>query len=59
MSIPLFFPAKYFFYPVGNTPAVSLTRDVAPEKDVNLLLLGCGDPRNVLCTIHTDGVTCK
>jgi hypothetical protein len=58
MSIPLLLPSKHFYYPVGNTAAVCLTRDVAPEKDSNLLLLGCGDPRNVLCTIHTDGTAC-
>ena len=59
MSIPLLLPSKHFYYPVGNTAAVCLTRDVAPERDSSLLLLGCGDPRNILCTVHADGPACK
>jgi hypothetical protein len=33
---------------VEDTPAVCLTQNVPPEKDANLLLLGCGDIRNIL-----------
>ncbi|KAJ7832644.1 hypothetical protein B0H14DRAFT_3087763 [Mycena olivaceomarginata] len=51
MSKPLLWPGKRYFYAIGNTSAVSLARDMPPEKDINLLLLGCGDPRNVLFTL--------
>ncbi|TFY71510.1 hypothetical protein EVG20_g1501 [Dentipellis fragilis] len=47
-------PRKRFFYPIGNTPAVCLTRDVAPEENASILLLGCGDPRNVLYSIFCE-----
>ncbi|KAF2108592.1 hypothetical protein BDV96DRAFT_587506 [Lophiotrema nucula] len=40
-------------YPVGNTPAVCLTQSHPPEHDASLLLLGCGDIRNVLCTAYS------
>ncbi|KAF3482025.1 uncharacterized protein GIQ15_04784 [Arthroderma uncinatum] len=43
-----------FFYPTGNTPAVCLTRSLPPGQDVSLLLLGCGDVRNVLFTAYAD-----
>ncbi|KAJ7051184.1 hypothetical protein C8F01DRAFT_1067180 [Mycena amicta] len=55
MARPLFFQNKYFFYPIGNTSAVSLLRDMAPEGPVDLLLLGCGDPRNVLFSVYSEG----
>ncbi|KAJ7171688.1 hypothetical protein C8R43DRAFT_22063 [Mycena crocata] len=54
MAHPLVFPGRYFFYPVGNTSAVSLLRDIAPEDPANVLLLGCGDPRNVLYSIFCE-----
>ncbi|KAF2034802.1 hypothetical protein EK21DRAFT_55723 [Setomelanomma holmii] len=41
-----------FFYPVGNTPAVCLTQSLPPELDADLLLLGCGDIRNILFTVY-------
>ncbi|KAF1937809.1 hypothetical protein EJ02DRAFT_505767 [Clathrospora elynae] len=41
-----------FFYPVGNTPAVCLTQSLPPELDADLLLLGCGDFRNILFTVY-------
>ncbi|VDC06230.1 unnamed protein product [Peniophora sp. CBMAI 1063] len=50
MAHSLFWPGKYFFYPIGNTSAISLTRDFPPSVPASLLLLGCGDPRNVLYT---------
>ncbi|KAK3941000.1 hypothetical protein QBC46DRAFT_458595 [Diplogelasinospora grovesii] len=44
-----------WFYPVGNTPAVCLTQAIPPdEKQASILLLGCGDVRNVLFTAHAD-----
>ncbi|KAJ8107080.1 hypothetical protein OPT61_g9112 [Boeremia exigua] len=41
-----------YFYPVGNTPAVCLTDTLPPEVDGKVLLLGCGDVRNILCTVY-------
>jgi Domain of unknown function (DUF4470) len=43
-----------YYYPIGNTPAVCLTQDLAPEQPANILLLGCGDVRNVLFTAYSD-----
>lgn len=43
-----------FFYPLGNTPAVCLTQDLPREQNANVLLLGCGDVRNVLFTCYSD-----
>lgn len=48
---------SYFFYPIGNTPAVNLLA-YSPShigKQLRLLLLGCGDLRNVLFTLHAQG----
>lgn len=42
------------FDPIGNTPAVSLTQDLPPQKNADVLLLGCGDVRHILFTIHTE-----
>ncbi|KAJ6502060.1 hypothetical protein C8R45DRAFT_861772 [Mycena sanguinolenta] len=57
MAHPLHWPGKRFFYAIGNTSAVSLARDVAPDQDLSLLLLGCGDPRNVLFTLFSEHET--
>ena len=43
-----------FFYAAGNTPAVCLTRSLPPDQDAAILLLGCGDVRNVLLTAYAD-----
>jgi NADH/NAD ratio-sensing transcriptional regulator Rex len=43
-----------FFYPVGNTPAVSLTQDLPSNKKADILLLGCGDVRHILFTIQNE-----
>lgn len=40
------------FYPLGNTPGVSLTQDLPLHKKADLLLLGCGDMRHILFTAH-------
>lgn len=42
------------FYAVGNTPAVSLTRCLPQVVDADILLLGCGDVRNILYTAYTE-----
>lgn len=39
------------FYPIGITPAMCLTKDIAPEEPAHILALGCGDPKNILYTI--------
>jgi hypothetical protein len=40
------------FYPIGNTPAVSLISHQPPDKGTaEILLLGCGDIRNILYTV--------
>lgn len=44
------------FYPMGNTPAMCLAQGLPPEKKADILLLGCGDPRNILFTTHCDGM---
>ncbi|KAI0332915.1 hypothetical protein GY45DRAFT_1320539 [Cubamyces sp. BRFM 1775] len=54
MSFPLYWPGKYHFYPIGNTSAVSLTRDLPASVPGNILLLPCGDPRNVLFTVYCE-----
>ncbi|TEB27907.1 hypothetical protein FA13DRAFT_1666645 [Coprinellus micaceus] len=54
MSHPLIWPSKTFFYPIGNTSAVSVTADLPPEEPACVLLLGCGDPRNILHTVATE-----
>ncbi|KAJ7777970.1 hypothetical protein DFH07DRAFT_901437 [Mycena maculata] len=54
MALPLFWPGRYRFYPIGNTSAVSFTRDLALETDGTILLLRCGDPRNILYTIFSE-----
>ncbi|KAI9800007.1 MAG: hypothetical protein M1833_003536 [Piccolia ochrophora] len=50
---------RYWFYPTGNTPAVNLLRDFPTPESINsdidgkirLLLLGCGDPRDILFSL--------
>ena len=41
--------------PIGRTPAVCLTQGLPPEEKANILLLGCGDLRNILFTAYCDG----
>ena len=43
-----------YFQPLGDTPAVSLTQNLPPDIKANILLLGCGDVRNILHTLHHD-----
>jgi hypothetical protein len=42
------------FAPLRFDPTSSLTQDFPPGKDVNCLLLGCGDPIHILFTIYND-----
>ena len=53
MTLPYPIPAGPFrsFRPLGSTPAVSLTQNMPSEGKASILLLGCGDARNILFTI--------
>jgi len=42
-----------YFYPMGNTTPNDLTITLRPSEDADILLLGCGDIRNVLFTLHS------
>lgn len=55
MSKLLYWPSRYYLYAIGNTSAVSVSMDLAPEGPADILLLGCGDPRNVLYTVFSEG----
>lgn len=54
MYSPVVIDIVTYFYPVGNTSAVHLTRTLPIEEPADVLLLGCGDIRNVLFTVYTD-----
>ena len=54
MFSPTYVQLKYWFYPIGNTPAVNLLRDVpaCQEKDtIRILSVACGDARNLLFSL--------
>ena len=54
MFSPTYVQLKYWFYPIGNTPAVNLLREIPAcqeEETINVLSLACGDPRNVLFSL--------
>jgi hypothetical protein len=49
---------RYFFYPIGNTPAVNVLQHrfrsangAADDEPVKALFLACGDPRNLLFSL--------
>ncbi|PIL27075.1 hypothetical protein GSI_10214 [Ganoderma sinense ZZ0214-1] len=48
------FPAQYDFWPIGNTSPVYLTRDLPPDVPTSILLLPCGDPRNIFYTVFCE-----
>ncbi|OSS52455.1 hypothetical protein B5807_02244 [Epicoccum nigrum] len=52
---PVHIVQNLYLYPVGNTPAVCFTDSLPPELDANVLLLGCGDVRNILFTVYSGG----
>lgn len=54
MITPAVASAVSQFYALGNTPAVNLTRDLPQGVDANILLLGCGDVRNILYTAYAN-----
>lgn len=43
-----------YFYPIGNTPGIRLAQGLPLVEDVDILLLGCGDARNILFTTFCD-----
>ena len=43
-----------YFYPIGVTPANCLTEQLPPGERANCLLLGSGDPRDILFTIFNE-----
>lgn len=54
MLAPVIANLVQFFYPIGNTPAVSLAQDLPPKEKADILLLGCGDLRHILFTINNE-----
>ncbi|KAL1694465.1 hypothetical protein GGG16DRAFT_110174 [Schizophyllum commune] len=54
MAHSIIFPRRSFFYAIGNTSAEVLSASIPPEERLDLLLLGCGDPRNILYTVYSD-----
>jgi hypothetical protein len=55
---------KYFFYPIGNTPAVNVLQDrfrsangATDDAPVKVLFLACGDPRNLLFSLWCESNT--
>ena len=56
MAHSVIIPRRTFFYAIGNTCADLLTETLPPEESLDLLLLGCGDPRSILYTAYADGV---
>ncbi|KAK1041061.1 hypothetical protein LTR74_018643, partial [Friedmanniomyces endolithicus] len=59
MLIPTHIRLRYWFYPIGNTPAVDLLRHspLSSRGRTSVLSLGCGDVRNVLFTLWTERAT--
>ncbi|KAJ4415739.1 hypothetical protein N0V82_007169 [Gnomoniopsis sp. IMI 355080] len=54
MLTPTVLSATTPFYAVGNTPAVSFTRCIPQGVHADILLLGCGDVRNILYTAYSE-----
>ncbi|EPS39897.1 hypothetical protein H072_6313 [Dactylellina haptotyla CBS 200.50] len=54
MSHPSVFDTEGFYYPIGNSPAINLVDHLPPDLDADILLLGCGDARNILFTLWTE-----
>ena len=44
-----------YYYAIGNTKSVDLTEGCEIQSQVQFLLLGCGDIRNILQTVHEIG----
>lgn len=37
---------------IGNTAPVNLTQALPPDQDAAVLLLGCGDARNIIFSVY-------
>jgi hypothetical protein len=42
------------FSPLASEPPKSFLQDLSPDTPANCLLLGCGDPRNILFSLFYD-----
>ncbi|TFK74181.1 hypothetical protein BDN72DRAFT_103975 [Pluteus cervinus] len=51
MTHPLYWTRMSFLYAIGNTTPVDLCQYLPPKLPSQILLLGCGDPRNILYTL--------
>ncbi|KAI1821154.1 hypothetical protein F4861DRAFT_482569 [Xylaria intraflava] len=54
MLTPASIPYISFIDAFSHTPAVSITRSLPHGVNADILLLGCGDVRNILYTAYTD-----
>ena len=54
MLHPPYVSPMQWFFPMGQTSAVSLTQDLPPGKHANVLVLGNGDARNILYTLFNE-----
>ncbi len=58
MLTPTYVGLKYWMYPIGNTPAVNLLRDIpassGKEESIRILCLASGDPRNILFSLWSE-----
>lgn len=54
MLHPVYGTPLQWFYPIGNTPAASLTQYLPPSVQANCLLLESGDPKNILFTLSCE-----
>ncbi|GJE85283.1 hypothetical protein PsYK624_013620 [Phanerochaete sordida] len=55
MSKTIRWPTRPLFHPFGNTSPVNVAEYVPWNQKANILLLGCGDPRNIFFTLQACG----
>jgi len=58
MIHPVLWP-KNIFRPLGGSPPICLTQELAPEADAQVLLLEYGDPSSIFYTVHANRGRCK
>ncbi|KAK1498080.1 MYND finger [Colletotrichum cuscutae] len=54
MFTPTVANSTSYFYALGNTPAINLAKNLPNGVDARLLLLGCGDVRNIIYTAYNE-----
>lgn len=54
MFTPTVANSTSYFYALGNTPAINLAKNLPNGVDASLLLLGCGDVRNIIYTAYNE-----